>query len=342
MADHRGDLLAAIRLMRPRQWPILSVQLAVGIVAAGLLTTDRLTGVDATTAWPILWSWPTLLAAWLAWVVLLNGGTLAFNSAYDRDTEPVAYLAAPPPPPRWLSGFALVWMAVGVVVGWARVAPAFGLLTAACVVLSLLYSHPVVRWKARPGFDLAVNMAGYGAGTTLAGLLAGMAAMTGANAGGASGLPAAAWWLVGGFALLFGSFYPLTQLYQLEEDRRRGDRTLATALGIDRSLRLALILGLAAAVCLLAVFAVLDPAVAPGSDRTAPSRWSSLTASWSLPAAWPLALALTAWLGNIAWWLSRWRRGSGTDHERGMYRALVLWAIVDLALLGSLYLALRG
>jgi len=336
MANHRGDLLAAFRLMRPRQWPILSVQLGVGIVAAGMLTTDGPTTVDAATAWPILGTWqtlvaalPTLVAAWLAWVVLLNGGTLAFNSAYDRDTEPVAYLTTPPLPPRWLSGFALIWMAVGVVVGWTRVSPAFGLLTAICVVLSLLYSHPATRWKARPGFDLAVNMAGYGAGTTLAGLLAGLAAVTGATVDGAGGLPAAAvssaatvlpaaaWWLVGGFALLFGSFYPLTQLYQLEEDRRRGDRTLATALGIDRSLRLALMLGLAATVCLL-------------------------TVAWPLAAAWPLALALTAWLGNIAWWLSRWRRGRETDHEHGMYRALVLWAVVDVALLGSLYLALRG
>ncbi len=45
-----------------------------------------------------------LAAAWFVWVVLLNGGTLAFNSAYDRDTGPVAYLPNPPQPPSWLAG----------------------------------------------------------------------------------------------------------------------------------------------------------------------------------------------------------------------------------------------
>ena len=29
-----------------------------------------------------------LLAGWLAWVVLLNGGTLAYNSAWDQYDEP--------------------------------------------------------------------------------------------------------------------------------------------------------------------------------------------------------------------------------------------------------------
>ena len=40
--------------------------------------------------------------AWLgiaAWVVLLNGGTLALNSAFDRDEGDIAFLRDPPPPP---------------------------------------------------------------------------------------------------------------------------------------------------------------------------------------------------------------------------------------------------
>ena len=38
------------------------------------------------------------------------------------------------------------------------------------------------------------------------------------------------------FCPLFAALYPLTQLYQLEEDTRRGDRTLACVLGVRRSL----------------------------------------------------------------------------------------------------------
>lgn len=307
MTQQRDDLHAALRLLRPRQWPVLSAQLAVGIGAATLLG-------DQVAVAPAGADWSLLLAAWLAWVVLLNGGTLAFNSAYDRDTAPVAYLAVPPPPPRWLSGFALAWMVAGVVVGWLAVGLTFGLLTAICVVLSLAYSHPAVRGKARPGWDLAINMAGYGAGTTLAGLLAGTAFYAGSEAATVAKLPPAAWWLVGGFACLFGSLYPLTQLYQIEADRRRGDRTLATALGVGRSLLLALLLGLAATYCLLA----------------------------PLTLRWPTALALAAWVGHIAWWLARRLRGAPTYDERGMYRALALWTLVDAALLGSLYFGPRG
>jgi hypothetical protein len=283
---------AALRLTRPRQWPILSAQLAVGVLLA------RTPDAPAPAALP-------LAAAWLAWVVLLNGGTLAFNSAYDRDVGPVAYLRRPPQPPRGLAGWATGWMAAGALLGWWAVGPLFGAVTAACVGLSILYSHPVTRWKARPGLDLLVNMAGYGAGTTLAGLAA-------AGAAGWSGVrpdaPAAAWF-VGGFALLFGSLYPLTQIYQHGADRERGDRTLATALGPRPSLLLALVLGAAASALLL------------GAPVSSPA--------W---ARWALAGVLTVWLGHLAWWWLRAPRWPPARHERGMYHALALWGLVDVAL----------
>jgi hypothetical protein len=286
-----AGLRAGLRLTRPRQWPILSAQLALGVIlavpAAGASVPDV----------------PILLAAWLAWVPLLNGGTLAFNSAYDRDTGPVAYLRHPPPPPRGLAGWALGAMLAGAALGAIVVGSGFGLVVLACVVLSVLYSHPRTRWKSRPGLDLLVNMAGYGAGTTLAGLAAGRAAgLVGAGGGG---------WFVAGFALLFGSLYPLTQIYQYAEDRARGDRTLATALGVRPSLALALALGLAAAVSLGA-----------GTDGASP--------------AWRTALAATllVWTVHLAFWWLRAPAWTARDHERGMYRALVMWVLVDLVLAG--------
>ena len=39
-----------------------------------------------------------------------------------------------------------------------------------------------------------------------------------------------------GFGCLFGSLYPLTQIYQFDEDSSRGDRTLARILGVRASL----------------------------------------------------------------------------------------------------------
>src|SRR5260370_27934121 len=42
------------------------------------------------------------------------------------------------------------------------------------------------------------------------------------------------------FCPLFAALYPLTQLYQFDEDRRRGDRTLALILGMRTRLLAAL------------------------------------------------------------------------------------------------------
>ena len=44
------------------------------------------------------------------------------------------------------------------------------------------------------------------------------------------------------FGPLFAAFYPLTQFYHMEEDRLRGDRTLALLMGIRGSLIPALLM----------------------------------------------------------------------------------------------------
>jgi 4-hydroxybenzoate polyprenyltransferase len=297
-----------LRLARPRQWPVLTAQFAVG-AALALPPWPALPLAAAGLA-----PW-TLAGAWLAWVALLNGGTLAYNSAWDRDTEPVAYLRRPPRPPRGLAPASLVAMVAGVALGTVAAGPAFGALTAACVVLSVAYSHPLPRLKGRPGLDLLVNMAGYGAGTTAAGWLAARAALpVGAPA---PVVPAAL--AVLAFALLFGSFYPQTQIYQAETDRARGDRTLAVRLGPRRSLMLSLVLGVAALGALQAALAVAGV-----------SHWR-----W-LPGA-----ALFLWLAHACLWRTRAGTMAVAAHERGMYLALGLWALVDVALVAA-WLAPRG
>lgn len=301
----RQEWSAAARLTRPRQWPILTAQWAVGVVLS--VPRDGVLSAHADGFDPAV-----LAVAWLAWVVLLNGGTLAYNSAYDRDTEPVAYLSRPPVPPPWLATAAAAFMALGVVVGASVVGPEFGLVIGICVVLSVLYSHPAVRLKARPGLDLLTNMVGYGAATTAAGLLSGAAA-----AASPAALPhPETWWFALAFGLLFGSFYPLTQLYQISEDEARGDRTLATALGAGRALDLAV---------LLAVLAV-------------PAFLRGLAAGVSEPAWLPSSLigvALSAWLVGLVRWRRRHAAMSCSQHEHAMYVALGLWALVDAAVVAA-------
>ena len=321
----------AWRLTRPDQWSILTFQFMVPV----MLTAPAARGGGC---WFNPASAALLATAWLVWVVFLNGGTLAFNSAYDKDTGPVAYLPDPPQPPSWLAAAAFVFMVFGAVLAWFVVGKAFAAVVGFSILLSVMYSHPLVRLKAKPGLDLLVNMLGYGGGTTLAGLLAGHAAYFGAdgNACAAGGWRFVPWpglqgtisqqiltafqggagWFVLGFALLFGSLYPLTQIYQIDEDRRRSDRTLCTALGVKPSLWLAVVLaGLAGAAMALGL-------------------WQRGTGwAYILPAA-----GLAAWLGHLLTWLARDPDLDCAAQEKKMYRALTLWAVIDACLIAAWYL----
>ena len=321
----------AWRLTRPDQWTILTFQFMVPV----MLTAPAARGGGC---WFNPASGAVLATAWLVWVVLLNGGTLAFNSAYDKDTGPVAYLPDPPQPPSWLAAASLVMMVTGAVLSWFVVGTAFAAVVAVSILLSVMYSHPMVRLKAVPGLDLLVNMLGYGAGTTLVGLLAGQAAYFGAsgNACAAGGWRFVSWpglqgtisqqiltvfqggpgWLVLAFALLFGSLYPLTQIYQIDEDRRRLDRTLCTALGVKPSLWLAI------ALAILAAGSMAMGLLQRGTG------WALI-----LPAA-----AMTAWLVHLVMWQAREPGLDCENQEKKMYRALTLWAAVDACLVAAWYL----
>ncbi len=121
--------------------------------------------------------------------------------------------------------------------------------------------------------------------------------------------------------MLFGSFYPLTQIYQIEDDLRRGDRTLSAALGLHPVLGLAALLGLAASLCLLT-------GLLTGYRPVSPTSWAS----------WLLVACLLGWLIHIFWWAMRAPRWRPAQHEGGMYRALALWALIDLSFVTAVYL----
>jgi 4-hydroxybenzoate polyprenyltransferase len=279
--------------LRPVEWPIMAAHTAVGYLLA--------VGVEGAAHGERLA--PALLGLVL-WVACLNGGTLALNSAFDRDEGDIAYLRNPPPPPAGLAAFALALMAVGQGASFA-LPLGYRVAYAACFVLSVLYSVPPFRLKAVAGADWLINMIGFGTLTPLAGW-----ASTGRPLG-----PGGAIVLLA-FCPLFAGLYPLTQLYQIEEDTRRGDRTLARILGARRSLEIALI-------AVAAAFALFTW----GALRT---RWSSPLTEWR----WTLlGLALLAWLAVLVPWRAGAAAWSPGQHQRGMYRALAAWAVTDLAVI---------
>ncbi len=287
-----GSRLDYLLHLRPLEWPIMAAHTAVGYLLA--------VGLDGAARGERL---GPAFAGLVLWVGCLNGGTLALNSAFDQDEGDIAYLRNPPPPPRRLAVFALLLMAAGQVAALS-LPPAYQAVYAICFVLSLLYSVPPIRLKAVAGADWLINMVGFGTLTPFAGWAA-----TGRPLEATDAIVLLA------FCPLFAALYPLTQLYQMEEDARRGDRTLALIFGVRHSLNAAI----AAAGAAFALFV-----------------WAGLRSPWSASATgvwrWAaLGVALSAWLIVLGPWRVRGGRLSPMDHQRRMYWALGAWAVTDLA-----------
>jgi lycopene elongase/hydratase (dihydrobisanhydrobacterioruberin-forming) len=283
-----GDAFSYLLHTRPREWPIMAAHTALGFFLA--------------VGWNVQagGGWAMLLGGLALWVVCLNGGTLAINSVYDRDEGDIGYLDAPPPPPAHLFAFSFGLMVLGQLLAVALFPWLFALAYAVCFTMSVVYSVPPFRWKAVAGLDLLINAWGFGTLTPLAGW-----AIT--------GMPLEPWAVLTllAFCPLFASLYPLTQLYQYDEDRARGDRTLALVLGMRRSIAFAIAMAL---LC----FALLGAGIATGPA----GRW------------WPsVAVALLAWLAVLLPWYRLHPRMTPTQHKRRMYAALHAWAVTDIAVL---------
>ena len=281
-----GDAFSYLLHLRPAEWPIMAGHTLLGYVLA--------------VGWTGVASGAHLGAAALAlviWVVFLNGGTLAINSVFDRDEGDIGYLRTPPPLPRHLLEFSAGLLVLGQVLAFALPA-GFRVAYAICFAMSVAYSVPPFRFKAVAGVDWLINMWGFGTLT-----------------------PYAAWAATGrpldlghaviflAFCALFAGLYPLTQLYQLEEDRRRGDRTLALMFGMESSLWLAM-------GCVVFAFGGLS--------------WA---ADILRRPGWLLFAALGAWLWVLVTWIRARDRWSPAQHQRGMYWALSAWAVTDVAVL---------
>ena len=169
------------------------------------------------------------LLAFVSFHLFLYPGATAFNSAYDRDCGPVSGLSDPPPLPAGLLPFSLALQGAGAVLA-AAAGAAFLLLYVLLALVFAAYSHPAIRLKARPLPSALAIFFGQG----MLGFAAGWTAATGALPLGDGEAQLGA--LVAACAAL--GLYPSTQIFQIEEDSRRGDRTLAVAFGPAGALRL--------------------------------------------------------------------------------------------------------
>jgi 1,4-dihydroxy-2-naphthoate octaprenyltransferase len=176
----------------------------------------------------------TLVAPALAWWsfgiihLLLYPASNAYNSYYDKDEGSIGLLEVPPPVSRellytaWALDLLAVLMALWVGTGWAFV----GYLVVYGTI-SKAYSHPAVRLKKYPLLSWVVVGLFQGGFTYLATVQV------------LGQLPLAD--LLQGRHLLpalictsnLWAVYPLTQVYQHEEDARRGDLTYSRLVGVQ-------------------------------------------------------------------------------------------------------------
>lgn len=153
--------------------------------------------------------------------VLLFGGATAYNSWWDKDEGPIGGLKSPPKMDRWMwpvsMGIQYIGLAWAVTVGWN-----YATIYAISMLLFWLYSTPLARWKGKPVLSLVAIGVSTGTNSFLLGFLA------------AGGYPITFFEdaIAVGVALILLSLYPVSQVFQTDEDIQRGDQTFAVIFGL--------------------------------------------------------------------------------------------------------------
>ncbi len=168
------------------------------------------------------------LAVALVFTILhffLYPASCGYNSWFDKDEQSIGGLEKPPAVEKelyWVSlAFDAIAVALGLFIGWQ-----FAIMLVIYGLASKAYSHPFTRWKRLPltGWFVAGFFQGYFT------FLMVVMGVTGAQAS-ELWTPQLQWPALLTSALLWGS-YPMTQVYQHEEDGKRGDETISRKLGV--------------------------------------------------------------------------------------------------------------
>ncbi|MGM0545228.1 MAG: UbiA family prenyltransferase [Bacteroidota bacterium] len=152
--------------------------------------------------------------------LLLYGGATAFNSYWDKDEGPIGGLKNPPKMSDWMWVASLLLQSIGLLLAMGQ-GGSFTVIYGISMIFFWLYSTPLARWKSHPIKSLVAIGVSTGLNSVLLGYLA----------AGNSFLPL--WIFVAAVGAMFMllALYPISQIYQIREDRRRGDQTFAVRYG---------------------------------------------------------------------------------------------------------------
>lgn len=153
--------------------------------------------------------------------ILLFGGVTVYNSYWDKDTGAIGGMRHPPTLASWTLPASWILQAIGLVLA-ALVSPVSAAVYAAAMFLFWCYSRPGIRWKGRP----LLGLLAIGVGTGVCGFLLGYLHRGGNHV--AAGSVAGSL----GVACLIVSLFPMSQVYQVEEDLERRDMTFTARYGL--------------------------------------------------------------------------------------------------------------
>lgn len=165
---------------------------------------------------------------WLQFInvhVLLFGGATAYNSWWDKDEGAIGGLKHPPKMEKWMHSVSLLFMFSGWV--WSVfIGLEYALVYGASLLFFWLYSTPHARWKGKPLLSLVAIGVSTGFNSVLLGLWA---------SGGA--FSTAVLLSAVGASMILLSLYPVSQIFQIDEDHSRGDETFTAYYGLENTKR---------------------------------------------------------------------------------------------------------
>jgi len=163
-----------------------------------------------------------------------------YNSYFDKDEGSIGGLKNPPKVTKGLYYLSLSFDVIALMLGVIKISVTFAIMLFIYGLISKAYSHPAVRLKKYP-------ILGWITVSLFQGLFTFVMCYAGVNK-----FPFENLWkesvLLPGLlstVMLLGT-YPMTQIYQHEEDKRRGDITFSLLLGVKKTfLFVGLIFGVA-------------------------------------------------------------------------------------------------
>ena len=149
-----------------------------------------------------------------------------YNSYFDKDEKSIGGLKNPPPVKKGLYYLSLLFDVIAIVLGFLLINPTFAFMLLIYGLVSKAYSHPAIRLKKLP-------VTGWLVAGLFQGLFTFIMCYVGINKYSFENVSKVNVLIPGVLStMMLWANYPMTQIYQHEEDEKHGDMTISRKLGI--------------------------------------------------------------------------------------------------------------